>query len=55
MLNENRVKNVLGDIEGVEEVKANHETGIVEIKTSKEIEKSRLEEKIEDIGFEVEK
>lgn len=52
---ENRVKNALGDIEGVEEVKANHETGIVEIKTSKEIEKSRLEEKIEDIGFEVEK
>lgn len=50
---ENRVKNALSTIEEVEKVEASHETGIVTVTANKEIEKSILEEKIEDIGFEV--
>ena len=50
---ENRVQNALKNIEGVEEVKADHNTGIVTIKSKSEVEKNAMEEKIEDIGFEV--
>ncbi len=50
---ENRVKNALSMIEGIESVEANHETGTVTVTANKEIEKSILAEKIEDIGFEV--
>ena len=52
---ENRVKNALSTIEGVDKVEANYETGKVVVSINKEIEKSVLEEKIDDLGFEVER
>lgn len=50
---EKRVCNVLALVDGVDEVKASYETGIVTIKTSKDIDKSLIIKKIEDLGFEV--
>ena len=50
---ENRVKNALSTIDGVDNVEANHKTGIVIVKLNKEIEKSIFEEKIDDLGFEI--
>ena len=50
---ENRVKNALSTIDGVDSVEANHKTGSVIVKLNKEIEKLILEEKIDDLGFEV--
>ena len=50
---ENRVKNALSTIDGVEKVEASHDSGKVVVTVSKEIEKSVLAEKIDDIGFEV--
>lgn len=49
---ENRVKNALSTIEGVEKVEASHKTGIVKVLANEKVEKSVLEEKIDDIGFE---
>ena len=51
---ENRVKNALKTIDGVEEVEANYKNGIVKVTSKEEVEESALKEKIEDIGFEVE-
>lgn len=51
---ENRVKNALKTIDGVEEVEANYTNGIVKVTSKKDVEESALKEKIEDIGFEVE-
>ncbi len=50
---ENRVKNALKNIDGVEEVTANHETGIVKVTAKEDISEDTMKEKIEDIGFEV--
>ena len=50
---ENRVKNALSTIDGIESVEANHKTGIVTVISNEEIERSVIEEKIDDIGFEV--
>ena len=50
---ENRVQNALKTIEGVEKVEANHTNGTVIITSKDEVKKEILEEKIEDIGFEV--
>lgn len=50
---ENRVKNALFTINGVESVEASFKTGIVTVTTNKELDKSLLEDKIDDIGFEV--
>ena len=50
---ENRVQNALKTIEGIEEVVANHETGMVTVTAKEDVAKSVMEEKIEDIGFEV--
>ena len=52
---ENRVKNALGEIEGVENVEASHETGIVKVNSDEKVEKETMENIITDIGFEVEK
>ena len=52
---ENRVKNALKTIDGVEEVEANYTNGIVKVTSKDEVEESSLKDKIEDIGFEVEK
>lgn len=50
---ENRIKNALSTLEGVEKVEANHKTGEVKVICNKQIEMSVIEEKIDDIGFEV--
>ena len=50
---ENRVQNALKTIDGVEEVKANHEDGSVKIKANDNVEISTVKEKVEDIGYEV--
>lgn len=50
---ENRVKNALSIIDGVEKIEANHKIGIVTVILNKEIEKSVIEEKIDDLGFEI--
>ncbi len=50
---ENRVKNALLTMDGIEKVEANHKEGMVTIITQKEIEKIVIEEKIEDLGFEI--
>ena len=50
---ENRVKNALLAMEGIEKVEANHKEGMVTVITQKEIEKTIIEEKIEDLGFEI--
>ncbi len=50
---ENRVQNVVKQIEGVEKVIANHKEGTVTIKLNKEIDPKIIKEEIEDIGFEL--
>lgn len=52
---ENRVKNALGEIKGVENVEASFETGLVKVTSKDDVKKETLEETIDDIGFEVEK
>ena len=50
---ENRIQNALKNIDGIEKVVADHNTGIVTITSKDEVEESAMKEKIEDIGFEV--
>ena len=50
---ENRVQNALKNINGVENVVADHTTGIVTITSKNEVAESTMKEKIEDIGFKV--
>ena len=50
---ENRIKNALSQIDGVENVEASHETGIVKVNADEKVAKETMEETIEDIGFEV--
>ncbi len=50
---ENRVQNALKTIDGVKEVKADHVSGTVTVTLNKEVDKSIIKEKIEDIGYEV--
>ncbi len=51
---ENRIKNAVSALNGVEEVVANHNNGTVKVKTNEDIDVKVIEESIEDIGFEVE-
>ena len=51
---EERIKRVLKTIDGVLEVEANHETGLVKIKTNKEISLDLVKEKLTNLDFEVE-
>lgn len=48
---ENRVKNVLKSIDGVEEVEASHESGKVNIKLSKDVSWDEIKKAIEDLDF----
>ncbi len=48
---ENRIKNAINTLDNVESVTANHETGVVTVNTS--LDKSIIEETIEDLGFDV--
>ena len=50
---ENRIKNALSQIEGVNKVNADHEKGIVTIKTKDNLDLNLIYEKINDLGFEV--
>lgn len=50
---ENRVQNVLKNIDGVQDVVANHIEGTVKIVLNKDIEQNIFEEKIQDIGYTV--
>lgn len=50
---ENRVQNALKNISGVDNVIADHNTGIVKVILKGEVEESVIKDKIEDIGFEV--
>ena len=50
---ENRVKNALKQIDGVQEVFANHIDGIVKVESNDKIDKNTIKEAIEDIGYEV--
>lgn len=50
---ENRIKNGLEEIKGVEKVEADYKTGIVKILANENIERKAMEDTIEDIGFEV--
>lgn len=50
---ENRVKNSLKNIEGIEEVVADLNTGKVVVNANSEVSKELILETIEDIGYEV--
>ena len=52
---ENRVQNILSTIEGVKQVIANHKEGTVKITFDEEVNKNEIKEKLEDMGYEVEK
>ena len=51
---ENRIQNALSDIDGIESAQANHQTGMVEITTNKDIATQKIKDIISDLGFEVE-
>lgn len=50
---ENRVKNAIKNINGVENVVADHNTGKVIVTSNDEVLESAIKQKIEDIGFEI--
>lgn len=50
---ENRVKNVVKDIEGVKSVIANYKTGEVIVSTDGNVLKQSIEDTIEEIGYEI--
>ena len=50
---ENRVKTALSEISGVESVDANHNTGIVTIKSENDIDATQIKERIIDLGYEI--
>lgn len=50
---ENRVKNAIKNIEGVENVKADHNTGKVIVISNNEVSEEIIKETLEDIGYEV--
>ena len=50
---ENRVQKALKNIDGVENVVAEHTTGTVTVTSKNEVLDSIMKEKIEDIGFKV--
>ena len=52
---ENRVENVLKNIENIESVNANYNTGIVEIKTNniKNLDIDMIKETLEDLGYDI--
>lgn len=50
---ENRVKNAVKNIDGVESVIADHNTGKVVVTTNKEVSENIIIETLEDIGYEI--
>ena len=49
---ENRVKNAVGNIEGVEKVTADHTTGKVVVTANDNVTEEAVREAIEDLGYE---
>lgn len=50
---ENRIKNAVGTMEGVVDVSAKHDTGVVKVIAKENVMEEEIKEKIEDIGFSV--
>lgn len=50
---ENRIKNALSEIKGIESVEANHKTGKIKITSKNEIDKTKVKEIIERLDFKV--
>jgi copper-exporting ATPase len=52
---ENRVENVLKNIENIESVNANYNTGLVEIETNniKDLDIDMIKETLEDLGYDI--
>lgn len=50
---ENRVKNAIKNIEGVENVTADYNTGKVIVISDNEVSEENIKEALEDIGYEV--
>lgn len=50
---ENRVKNAVKNIDGVESVTADHTTGKVVVTSNDTVSKEAIEEILEDIGYDV--
>lgn len=52
---ENRVENVLKNIENIESVNANYNTGIIEIETNniKDLNIDVIKETLEDLGYDI--
>ncbi len=50
---ENRVKNAIKNIEGIENVIADHNTGKVTVTSNNEVSKEIIKETLQDIGYEV--
>jgi Cu2+-exporting ATPase len=50
---ENRVKNALNNINGIESVVADHNTGKVVVTSNGDVSEDVMKQTIEDIGFEV--
>ena len=50
---ENRVKNAVGSIEGVESVIAEHTTGKVAVTANDNVSKEVIKETLEEVGYEV--
>ena len=50
---ENRIKNAVATIDGVVDVSAKHDTGIVKLIARDNVTEDVVREKIEDIGFTV--
>ena len=50
---ENRVKNALKNIEGVENVIVNHESGMVTVTLKEEIDANIVIKTIENLGYEI--
>ena len=51
---ENRVKNALSELTGIESVEASFAEGTVKVILNKEIDIDVIKERIEDLGFEIE-
>ena len=50
---ENRIKNAVSSIDGVIDVSAKHDTGIVKVLTRENVTEDIIKEKIEDLDFKV--
>ena len=50
---ENRIKNIISKIDGVTDVKARYENGIVKIVSEDNLDIEHVKEKIIDMGYEV--